>query len=148
MLVLNCFPFQQLVNFSSLLQFLHINEHDMPISPSRAYSHQRRAVFFLLRKFCCGFIKAPYISMGHLDEQRFSVGELHAASKTSSANGSHLNVWGFDISAAEKKRASLVWIGPLQFQALLKTFKTYSHYSAFSLLILHSMLITITGSVQ
>ena len=31
----------------------------------------------------------------------FSVGELHAASKTSSANESHLNVWGFDISAAE-----------------------------------------------
>ena len=31
----------------------------------------------------------------------FSVGELHAASKTSSANGSHLNAWGFDISAAE-----------------------------------------------
>ena len=48
--------------------------------------------------------------------RRFSVGELHAASKTSSANGSHLNVWDFDISAAEfpqqKKRASLVWIGP------------------------------------
>ena len=42
----------------------------------------------------------------------FSVGELHAASKTSSANGSHLNVWDFDISSAEfpqqKKRASLV----------------------------------------
>ena len=32
---------------------------------------------------------------------RFSVGELHAASKISSANGSHLNVWYFDISAAE-----------------------------------------------
>ena len=31
----------------------------------------------------------------------FSVGELHAASKTSSADGSHLNVWDFDISAAE-----------------------------------------------
>ena len=44
--------------------------------------------------------------------RRFSIGELHAASKTSSANGSHLNVWDFDISAAEfpqqKKRASLV----------------------------------------
>ena len=26
----------------------------------RAYSHQRRA-FFLLRKFCCGYIKTPYI---------------------------------------------------------------------------------------
>ena len=26
----------------------------------RAYSHQRRA-FFLLRKFCCGYIKIPYI---------------------------------------------------------------------------------------
>ena len=42
----------------------------------------------------------------------FSVGELHAASKTSSANGSHLNAWGFDISAAEypqpKRRAFLV----------------------------------------
>ena len=54
--------------------------------------------------------------MGHVGGRRFSVGELHAASKTSSANGSHLNVWDFDISAAEfpqqKKRASLVWIGP------------------------------------
>ena len=54
--------------------------------------------------------------MGHVGGRRFSVGELHAASKTSSANGSHLNVWGFDISAAEfpqqKKRTSLVWIGP------------------------------------
>ena len=30
-----------------------------------------------------------------------SVGDFHAASKTSSANGSHLNVWDFDISAAE-----------------------------------------------
>ena len=39
--------------------------------------------------------------MGHVGGRRFSVGELHAASKTSSANGSHLNVWGFDISAAE-----------------------------------------------
>ena len=45
----------------------------------------------------------------------FSVGELHAASKTSSANGPHLNVWDFDISAGKfphQKRASLVWIGP------------------------------------
>ena len=54
--------------------------------------------------------------MGHVGGRRFSVGELHAASKTSSANGSHLDVWDFDISAAEfpqqKKRASLVWIGP------------------------------------
>ena len=39
--------------------------------------------------------------MGHIGERRFSVGELHAASKTSSANGPHLNAWGFDISAAE-----------------------------------------------
>ena len=39
--------------------------------------------------------------MGHVGGQRFSVGELHAASKTSSANVSHLNVWDFDISAAE-----------------------------------------------
>ena len=39
--------------------------------------------------------------MWHISELRFSVGELHAASKTSSANGSHLNVWDFDISAAE-----------------------------------------------
>ena len=27
----------------------------------KAYSHQRRAFFFLLRKFCCGYIKTPYI---------------------------------------------------------------------------------------
>ena len=39
--------------------------------------------------------------MGHVGGRRFSVGELHAASKTSSANVSHLNVWDFDISAAE-----------------------------------------------
>ena len=39
--------------------------------------------------------------MGHVGGRRFSVGEFHAASKTSSANGSHLNVWCFDISAAE-----------------------------------------------
>ena len=39
--------------------------------------------------------------MGCVGGRRFSVGEFHAASKTSSANGSHLNVWGFDISAAE-----------------------------------------------
>ena len=44
-IILNCFPFQQLANFSSLFQFLHINEHDRPISPFRAYSHQRRAFF-------------------------------------------------------------------------------------------------------
>ena len=48
--------------------------------------------------------------MGPVGGRRFSVGEIHAASKTSSANGSHLNVWDFDISAAEfpqqKKRAS------------------------------------------
>ena len=57
--------------------------------------------------------------MGHVGGRRFSVGEIHAASKTSYANGSHLNVWDFDISAAEfpqkKKRASLVWIGPNAF---------------------------------
>ena len=56
--------------------------------------------------------------MGHVGGRRFSAGELHAAaaSKSSSANGFHLNVWDFDISAAEfpqqKKRASLVWIDP------------------------------------
>ena len=57
--------------------------------------------------------------MGPVGGRRFSVGELHAASKTSSTNGSHLNVWGFDISVAEfpqqKKRTSLVWIGPKTF---------------------------------
>ena len=54
--------------------------------------------------------------MGRIGGRRFSVGELHAASKTSSANGSHLNVWYFDISAAEfpqqKKRTFLIWIEP------------------------------------
>ena len=40
----------------------------------------------------------------HVGGRRFSVGELHTTSKTSSANGSHLNVWDFDISAAEKTR--------------------------------------------
>ena len=56
--------------------------------------------------------------MGHVGGRRFSVGEIHAASKTSSANGSHLNVWGFDISAAEfpqqKKRASFGVNRPLR----------------------------------
>ena len=42
--------------------------------------------------------------MGPVGGRRLSAGELHAASKTSSANGSHLNVWDFDISAAEKTR--------------------------------------------
>ena len=39
--------------------------------------------------------------MGHVGGGRFSVGDLHAASKISSANGSHLNIWDFDKSAAE-----------------------------------------------
>ena len=49
-----------------------------------------------------------------------SVGEFYAASKTSSANGPHLNVWRFHIYAAEfpqqKTNAEdfpqLVWIAP------------------------------------
>ena len=50
---------------------------------------------------------SPYIAgswllvRGDVGGRRFSVGEFHAASKTLSANGSHLNAWGFDISAAE-----------------------------------------------
>ena len=43
---------------------------------------------------------------------KFADGEFDAALKTSSVNGPHLNVWGFDISAAEflqhKQRTSLV----------------------------------------
>ena len=54
--------------------------------------------------------------MGPVGGRRFSVSDFHAAPKTSSANGSHLNVWDFDKSAAgfpqQKKRAFLVWIGP------------------------------------
>ena len=46
--------------------------------------------------------------MGHVGGPRFSVGELHAASKTSSANGSHLNVWNFDNLI--KKSTSLLYI--------------------------------------
>ena len=65
----------------------------MPIQ--RAYSHQRRAEILL----------RIYQNPMHLNGARwrttFSVGELNAASKTSSANVSHLNVWDFDISAAE-----------------------------------------------
>ena len=34
--------------------------HQKTQKPLRAYSHQRRA-FFLLRKFCYGYIKTPYI---------------------------------------------------------------------------------------
>ena len=41
---------------------------------------------------------------GHVGGRLFSVGELHAASKNLSTNGSHLNVWDFDISAAELTR--------------------------------------------
>ena len=63
--------------------------------------HDENTHFFLLRTFCCGYIKTPYISMRHVGGRRFSVRELHAASKTSSVNGSHLNVWDFDISAVE-----------------------------------------------
>ena len=32
----------------------------LPVGTVRAYSHQRRT-FFPLRKFCCGYIKIPYI---------------------------------------------------------------------------------------
>ena len=76
----------------------------------RAYSDVRvfSAAEILLRIY-----KNPI----HLNGKRWpTVGELHAASKTSSANGSHLNVCDFAVSAAEfpqqKKRASLVWIDP------------------------------------
>ena len=45
----------------------------------------------------------------------FPVSEWHATSTTSSANGPHLNVWGFDIPAAEfaqqKKRDGLFAVG-------------------------------------
>ena len=67
--------------------------------------------------FCCGNsaadISKPHtFKWGTLADDVFPSVKLHAASKTSSANGSHLNVWGFYISAAEfpqqKKRASLV----------------------------------------
>ena len=58
--------------------------------------------------------------MGHVGGRRFSVGELHTASKTSSANGSHLNVWDFYISAAEfpqqKKRLQDIFMLPVQLQ--------------------------------
>ena len=50
--------------------------------------------------------------MGHVGGRRFPVGELHSAFKTSSANGSHLNVWDFDISAAEfpqQKKNARLW---------------------------------------
>ena len=72
--------------------------------------------------------------MGHVGGRCFSVGELHAACKTSSANGPHLNVWDFEISAAEfpqqNKRASLVWIGPCVFSAaeiLLRIYQNPIH---------------------
>ena len=54
--------------------------------------------------------------MGPVGGRGFGGSVKFADGKTSSANVPHLNVWGFDISAAEfpqpKKRASLVWIGP------------------------------------
>ena len=61
----------------------------------RAYSDVRvfSAAEILLRIY-----KNPI----HLNGKRWpTVGELHAASKTSSANGSHLNVCDFAVSAAE-----------------------------------------------
>ena len=52
----------------------------------------------------------------HVGGRGFGGSVKFADGKTSSANVPHLNAWGFDISAAEfpqqKKRASLVWIGP------------------------------------
>ena len=70
--------------------------------------------------FCCGNsaadISKPHtFKWGTLADVVFPSANF-AASKTSSANGSHLNVWDFDMSAAEfpqqKKRTSLVWLGP------------------------------------
>ena len=79
----------------------------------RAYSHQRQA-FLSDAEILLRIYQNPIHLNGarwHVGGRRFSVGELHTTSKTSSANGSHLNVWDFDISAAEfpqqKKRASL-----------------------------------------
>ena len=71
-------------------------KYDIPhLGPFRAYSHQRRAFFsaaeILLRK---------YQNPMHLNGARWPTTFF----KTSSANGSHLNVWDFDISAAEKTR--------------------------------------------
>ena len=45
------------------------------------YSDQRRA-FFLLRKFCCGYIKTPIHLNGARWQTTFFRGELHATSKT------------------------------------------------------------------
>ena len=69
-------------------------------------------VFVCCRNSAADISKPHTFKLGNVGGRRFSVGELHTASKTSSANGSHLNVWGFDISVAEfpqqKKRVSLV----------------------------------------
>ena len=77
----------------------------------RVYSDQSRT-FFSAAEVLLRIYQNPIHLNGPAGGRGFSVGELHAASKTSSANGSHLNVWDFDISAPEfpqqKKRASLV----------------------------------------
>ena len=68
-------------------------------------------VFFGCGNSAADISKPHTFKWGTLADDVFFVGELHAASKTSSANGSHLNVWDFDISAAEfpqqKKRADI-----------------------------------------
>ena len=62
----------------------------------RAYSDVR--VFSAAWNSAADIYKNPI----HLNGTRWpTVGELHAASKTSSANGSHLNVCDFAVSAAE-----------------------------------------------
>ena len=63
--------------------------------------HTKDARFFCCENSAADISKPHAFKWGTLMDDVFSVGELHAASKTSSANGCNLNVWGFDISAAE-----------------------------------------------
>ena len=63
--------------------------------------------------------------MGLVGGRRFGGSVKFADGKTTSANVPHLNVWGFDISAAEfpqqKKRASFGVNRPLEFEVLIET---------------------------
>ena len=62
--------------------------------------HNKDARFFSAAEILLRISNPHTFKWGTLRKKN-SVGELHAASKTSSANGSHLNVWDLDISAAE-----------------------------------------------
>ena len=58
-LVRQRFPFK-CMGFWYIRSRISVAEKTRVFGVNRPYSHQRRA-FFRLRKFCCGYIKTPYI---------------------------------------------------------------------------------------